>query len=366
MGDEILRLVADGIRSGLRRSDIAFRYGGDEFAAILPHTDSVRARVVVNRINRRITKSLKQMDGGATARLGLSAGVACFPNDGSTADELVRIADTALYSAKWTARTRDVVEEAYAVESLAPPAEALREMQTGADSSAISSLATALRELGVPDVLAELNLRTIAALGTSAEIKDPYIRGHQQRTSGWAATVAEQMGLSSDRVWSTRFAGLLHDLGKAGISKRILNKPGKLTEEEFAEIKEHPPLGSMMIVSEVEALQHLVPIVRHHHERFDGNGYPDRLAGQEIPLEARILGVVDAFDAMTHDRPYRSALSREKAIAELERGAGTQFDPAVVEAFLALVRTRGDELTAPAETTGESWKLAAVRTAKTK
>jgi diguanylate cyclase (GGDEF)-like protein/PAS domain S-box-containing protein len=366
MGDEMLRLVADGIRSGLRRSDIAFRYGGDEFAAILPHADSARARVVVNRINRRITKSLKQMDGGATARLGLSAGVACFPNDGSTADELVRIADTALYSAKWTARTRDVVEEAYAVESLAPPAEALREMQTGADSSAISSLATALRELGVPDVLAELNLRTIAALGTSAEIKDPYIRGHQQRTSGWAATVAEQMGLSSDRVWSTRFAGLLHDLGKAGISKRILNKPGKLTEEEFAEIKEHPPLGSMMIVSEVEALQHLVPIVRHHHERFDGNGYPDRLAGQEIPLEARILGVVDAFDAMTHDRPYRSALSREKAIAELERGAGTQFDPAVVEAFLALVRTRGDELTAPAETTGESWKLAAVRTAKTK
>jgi HD-GYP domain-containing protein (c-di-GMP phosphodiesterase class II) len=316
---------------------------------------------VVERINRRITKSLKQMNDGATARLSLSAGVACFPDDGSTADELVRIADTALYSAKWAARTRDVVEEAYAVESLAPPAEALREMQTGADSSAISSLATALRELGVPEVLADLNLRTIAALGTSAEIKDPCIRGHQQRTSGWAATVAEQMGLSSDRVWSTRFAGLLHDLGKAGISKRILNKPGKLTEEEFAEIKEHPPLGSMMIVSEVEALQQLVPIVRHHHERFDGNGYPDRLAGQEIPLEARILGVVDAFDAMTHDRPYRSALSREKAIAELERGAGTQFDPAVVETFLALVKRRSEEMAAPAQAASEDRQLTAAR-----
>jgi diguanylate cyclase (GGDEF)-like protein/PAS domain S-box-containing protein len=366
MGDEMLRLVADSIRSGLRRSDIAFRYGGDEFGAILPHTDSARARAVVERINRRITKSLKQMDDGATARLGLSAGVACFPDDGSTADELVRIADTALYSAKWAARARDVMEEGYAIESLAPPAGALHETQTGADSSAASSLAAALRELGVPEVLADLNLRTIAALGTAAEIKDPYIRGHQQRTSDWAATVAEEMGLSSDRVRATRFAGLLHDLGKVGISKRILNKPGKLTEEEFAQIKEHPPLGSMMIVSEVEALQQLAPIVRHHHERFDGNGYPDRLAGQEIPLEARILGVVDAFDAMTQERPYRRALSREEAMAELERGAGTQFDPAVVEAFLALVKSRGEELTAPAQAASEDSRLAAVRASRGK
>ena len=142
----------------------------------------------------------------------------------------------------------------------------------------------------------------------------------------------------------TRLAGLLHDLGKAGISRRILNKPGKLTEEEFAEIKEHPPLGSMMIISEIEALQQVVPIVRHHHERFDGKGYPDGLAGQDIPLEARILAVVDAFDAMTHERSYRKAMSREEALAELERGAGTQFDPAVVEAFLAWASKEGEGL----------------------
>jgi HD-GYP domain-containing protein (c-di-GMP phosphodiesterase class II) len=197
-----------------------------------------------------------------------------------------------------------------------------------------------------------------------AEIKDPYIRGHQERTSDVAATLAEEMGLSPDRVRGTRLAGLVHDLGKAGISKRILNKPGKLTEEEFAEIKEHPPLGSMMIASEVEALQQLVPIVRHHHERFDGKGYPDGLAGDEIPLEARILAVVDAFDAMTHERSYRKALSREEALAEVKRGAGTQFDPAVVDVFLAWAAMEDEARPARRQPVKEDEELAAVPTTR--
>jgi diguanylate cyclase (GGDEF)-like protein/PAS domain S-box-containing protein len=365
MGDEVLRLVADSIRSGLRRSDLAFRYGGDEFAAMLLHADAARARAVIDRINRRLARSLKQMNDGAAARVSLSAGAACFPEEGSTPDELVTVADTALYSAKWAARARDVMEEGYAVESLTPPPATSGEAQTGTLSSAASSLAEALRELGVPDALAELNLRTVTALGTLAEIKDPYIRGHQERTSDQAATLAEEMGLSPDRVRGARLAALLHDLGKAGISKRILNKPGKLTEEEFAEIKEHPPLGSMMIISEIEALQQLVPIVRHHHERFDGKGYPDGLAGQDIPLEARILAVVDAFDAMTHERAYRKALGREEALAELRRGAGTQFDPAVVEAFLAWASREGAEPEARKQPASEDKQLATVRAAKT-
>jgi HD-GYP domain-containing protein (c-di-GMP phosphodiesterase class II) len=141
-------------------------------------------------------------------------------------------------------------------------------------------------------------------------------------------------------------AGLVHDLGNVGTSKRILNKPGKLTEEEFAKIKEHPPLASIMIMSEIEALQRIVPVVRHHHERFDGQGYPDGLGGEEIPVEARILAVADAFDAMMHERPYRKALGREQAIAELKRCAGTQFDPTVVEAFLILLSRRGDDFEA--------------------
>ena len=363
-GDEMLRLVADSIRSGLRRSDVAFRYGGDEFAAILPHADSATAQAAVSRINRRITNCLKRKDGAAAACLSVSAGVACFPEDGSTADELVKAADAALYAAKWTARARDAMAEAYAIEELAPPAEMLRETQRGTVSSAAGSLAAALHELGVPGVLAELNRRTIIALGVMAEAKDPYVRGHQERTSDRAATLAEEMGLPPDKVRATRFAGLLHDLGKAGISRHILNKPGTLTEDEFAKVKEHSPLGSMMITSEIGALQELVPIVRHHHERFDGKGYPDGLAGQEIPLEARILAVVDAFDAMTHERSYRKALSKVDAVSELQRGAGTQFDPAVVQPFLALVGREDEEPGALQLAAGEEKELANARTTK--
>jgi HD-GYP domain-containing protein (c-di-GMP phosphodiesterase class II) len=225
------------------------------------------------------------------------------------------------------------------------------------------SLIATLRRLGVPDGLADLNLRTMAALGTLAEIRDSYVRGHQERTSRCAAALAEKMGLPSDRVQNTKMAGLLHDLGTVGTSKQILNKRGKLTEDEFAKIKEHPPLGSIMIMSEIEALQRLVPVVRHHHERYDGQGYPDGLAGEEIPMEARILAVADAFDAMVHERAYRGALSKEEAIAELRRCAGSQFDPAVVDAFLAMIDQSSEDFPAPVESVGESSELAAVAAA---
>jgi HD-GYP domain-containing protein (c-di-GMP phosphodiesterase class II) len=228
-------------------------------------------------------------------------------------------------------------------------------------STAASSLAMVLQDLGAPEVVAGVDLRAIAAVGAASEIKDHFIRGHQERTSLWAAALAEEMCLPPERVRNMRIAGLLHDLGKVTVSERILNKPGKLTEEEFAEVKQHAPLGATIIMSEAQALQQLAPIVRHHHERFDGSGYPDGLAHEDIPLEARIMSVVDVFDAMTHERSYRQALSREEAIAELECGAGTQFDPAVVETFLALVKRRSEEMAAPAQAASEDRQLTAAR-----
>jgi HD-GYP domain-containing protein (c-di-GMP phosphodiesterase class II) len=155
----------------------------------------------------------------------------------------------------------------------------------------------------------------------------------------------------------------LHDIGKVSISEAILNKPGKLTKEEFGKVKQHAALGASIMVSEAEALQRLATIVHYHHERFDGTGYPVGLAGEEIPLEARILSVADVFDAMTHERSYRKALSRETAITELELAAGTQFDPAVVEAFLALLSRQGDELAAPAQPAAKERQPVAVRAA---
>jgi diguanylate cyclase (GGDEF)-like protein/PAS domain S-box-containing protein len=360
-GDEALRLVADCIRKAIRRSDIAFRYGGDEFAAILPNADSPRARAIVNRINKHIAAGLKEMNDPAAAWLALSAGAASYPADAATAGDLVTIADTALYDAKGAALARAVMEQGQPTEPGTYPPMALQETQTRVLSTAARELAAALQDVGAPHVFADLNVHTVAAIGAAAEIKDRYIRGHQQRASRWAAALAEEMGLSPKQVQDIRIAGLLHDLGKVGISESILNKPGKLTEEEFAKIKEHPALGAMMIISEVESLQRLVPIVRHHHERFDGKGYPDGLVGEKIPLEARIMSVVDVFDAMTHDRAYRKALSREETIAELERGAGTQFDPAVVKAFLTLVKGRGEEPPATVEAATKNKRLAVAR-----
>jgi diguanylate cyclase (GGDEF)-like protein/PAS domain S-box-containing protein len=351
-GDTALQFIADCIRTDLRRSDVAFRYGGDEFAVILPQADSPKAQTVIARINKRITARLKEMNDPAAAWLGLSAGVACFPEDAITADELVRTSDAALYNAKRLAWARGVTAQDQATQPSLSPPELAHETESGMLSTAASSLTAVLRDLGASEIVGDLDLRAIAAIETAAEMKDRFVRGHQERTSLWAATLAEEMGLSPQRVRNLRIASLLHDLGKITISEGILNKPGKLTEEEFAKIKQHAPLGALIIISEAETLQQLAPIVHYHHERFDGKGYPDGLTQEKIPLEARILSVVDVFDAMTHERSYRKALSREEAIAALKRGAGTQFDPAVVKAFLALMEDRSEEL--PSLTQGAS------------
>jgi diguanylate cyclase (GGDEF)-like protein/PAS domain S-box-containing protein len=362
-GDDALRLIADSIRTGMRGSDLAFRYGGDEFAAILLNADSARAQTVVNRINKCIAAGLKKMDDQAAAWLGLSAGVASHPDDATTPDELVKMADAALYNAKRLAWARGVTEPEQAIESRPYPHKLMHETQAGMLTTAAGSLATVLQDLGVSEVAAALDLRAIAAVGAAAEIKDRYMRGHQERASLWAAILAEDMGLSSERVRNIRIAGLLHDIGKVTINDGILNKPGRLTEEEFEKVKQHAPVGAEIMLSEAEALQRLAAIVRYHHERFDGKGYPDGIAGQHIPLEARIMSVVDVFDAMTHERSYRKALTREETIAELERGAGTQFDPTVVKAFLAFLKRRGDEAAAPAQAAREDRRLSSARVA---
>jgi len=363
-GDEVLRLIADSVRTGIRRSDIAFRYGGDEFAAILLNADSSSAQRVVNRIKRLFAARLKKMDNLAATWLGLSAGVACFPEDAITADELARIADAVMYDAKRAAGARGVTREGQPIKSLPYPFNFAHETQSGMLSTAASSLAAVLHDLGASEIVGDLDLGTIAAVGAASEIKDRYVRGHQERTSLWAAAVAEEMGLPPERVRDIRIASLLHDIGKISISEAILNKPGKLTKEEYFKIKQHAALGASMMVSEAEALQQLAAIVRHHHERFDGSGYPSGLAGEDIPFEARILSVVDVFDAMTHQRSYRKALSREAAIAELERAAGTQFDPAVVEAFLTLLKRQGKELVAPAQAVAKERQPVAARAAR--
>jgi putative nucleotidyltransferase with HDIG domain len=167
------------------------------------------------------------------------------------------------------------------------------------------------------------------------EARDPYTRGHSSRVTELAEAVARRLGWSEERIESLRLGGPLHDIGKLAVSHEVLHKEGRLDAAELAEIRQHPKAGAKLLLR-VAALRAAIPYVLYHHERWDGTGYPSGKAGEEIPLEARVLAVADAFDAMTSDRPYRRALSRAQALAEVERCAGSQFDPAIAQVFLEL------------------------------
>ena len=196
--------------------------------------------------------------------------------------------------------------------------------------------AVALENASLYEDLEMSYFSTVKALARAIEVKDPYTYGHSERVTDYAMAIARKLELSEWECRNVKYAAALHDIGKIGIARKILNKPGALSEEEFVHVKTHPQLGDS-IIEPVTFLQAPREIILHHHERFDGKGYPDGLAGEHIPLGARILAVADSFEAMMSDRPYRKALPVAEAVRELELNAGTQFDPVVVKAFMAAV-----------------------------
>ncbi|NLC38655.1 MAG: HD-GYP domain-containing protein, partial [Clostridia bacterium] len=179
----------------------------------------------------------------------------------------------------------------------------------------------------------EMYLDTIKSLTAAVDAKDPYTAGHSQRVGCYAKEIAKEFKFSPEKLETLEYMAVLHDIGKLGIPEGILNKPGRLTAEEYWMMQQHSVIG-YEIVGQIRRLKKDAVFIRHHHEWWDGSGYPDHLQGEEIPLESRILAVADAFDAMTMDRPYRRARTFEEALAEVKAGAGTQFDPKVVEKFL--------------------------------
>jgi hypothetical protein len=181
---------------------------------------------------------------------------------------------------------------------------------------------------------------TVGALCQAVETKDFYTRGHSDRVSRGSVMIAREIGMHGDRVEAIRYAGMLHDVGKLGVPTKVLQKTGKLTEEEYAAIQLHPMRG-LDIVREIGFLDEALAGIMHHHERIDGRGYPMGLAGDEIPEFARVLAVADAFDSMTSTRSYRGARPTDEAIAELRKWSGTQFDPAFVDAFVAAIKREG-------------------------
>lgn len=185
------------------------------------------------------------------------------------------------------------------------------------------------------DLINQMYVRSIDALIKALEAKDFYTRGHSQRVTMYSVAIGKAMDIPRERIELLRQAAVLHDLGKIGIREAVLNKPGRLTEEEFKEITLHPGVA-VKILEPIPYFKPLLPAILHHHERFDGKGYPDRLAGNDIPLESRIMAIADTFDAMTSTRAYRQALSLEAANTEILRCTGTQFDPDIVSVFMAV------------------------------
>jgi len=186
-------------------------------------------------------------------------------------------------------------------------------------------------------------MESIQTVRYTVEAKDAYTRGHSDRVSEFSVLIGKHMGLSEDDLKTLRIGGLFHDVGKIGVPDSILLKNGKLTDDEYSEIKNHPTIGAH-ILSTATIFQDLIPIVKHHHEKYDGTGYPAKLAGEDIPLFARIAAVADTFDAMTSKRTYRDALPLDVVKAEIERCKGTQFDPKIADVFLDILNNHYDEI----------------------
>ncbi len=300
-GDKVLKDVAAILRNSSRSVDSIGRYGGDEFLMILPYTDGEKAKTVVKRISRDIPTEGLKINEEVTVPIRLSVGVATYPIDSSLPRDLISLADRSMYESKRSGR---------------------------------SAVSASMRE--VSDFLSEEmpTFDVLHSLVAAVDNKDHYTKSHSDLVTNYALSLGKKINLSSEELEALEVASLLHDIGKIGIPDTILIKPGPLEKGELEIIKQHPTIGAMMLRSSLPHRQHLLEAIRYHHERYDGRGYPSKLEGEDIPVLARIIGIADAYCAMITDRPYRKALTKDEAIAELTEKAGTQFDPVLVSGFI--------------------------------
>ncbi len=323
-GDAVLCEVGHRLKEKVRQDEAVGRYGGEEFVLVLTNTDLREAKQRAERLRVVLAEEpcLLSSEGGTLAEtvipITASIGVALYQEHGTTRAALIEAADRAMYYAK----------------------------QTGRDRVCLAGEETAL----MPQVLSTLpkgqlsETVTVQTLTAVASIHDGKTSAHAHRMVRLAEATARRLGRSEEEVHLVRLAALFHDIGRIGVPDAILHKPGPLTEEEWTVMRRQPMLGRHILVQVGGIFELLSHIVVAHHERWDGHGYPHGLAQSAIPLGARILSAVDSYDAMISERPYRPALSEAEARAELERGAGSQFDPQVVEAFLHVLDAQEEQV----------------------
>jgi diguanylate cyclase (GGDEF)-like protein len=302
-GDDALRRISALVGGLLRSTDSFARLGGEEFGLLMPETQQLDALLVVERLRTAISRT-EILPG---RRVTVSGGVATCPQDAITHDDLINCADSALYWAK----------------------------RNGKNLCAIAGEVM----VGDGEVSGDTMIAHLHALVSTIDAHHLSTKDHSENVAAYAVAIGQALGLQSDHIVRLRRAAFLHDIGKVAVSREILEKPDPLTDDEWAEMKIHPSAGGTMLLH--SGLGEEALWIRHHHERIDGRGYPDGLAGEEIPLESRILFVADAFEAMTSDRPYHRGIEVGEALEELERCAGSQFDPGVAATMISLVRDGG-------------------------
>ncbi|HWW17357.1 MAG TPA: diguanylate cyclase [Candidatus Saccharimonadales bacterium] len=377
-GDLVLQRVGHILETNCRRSDVVARYGGDEFVILMPETNMEHARQLASKLRGWVSADPLLREKNISA----SFGIACYPLHGSSPQELIQVADASMYlskhqggnavstadhfdpneAKKWK---RDVLEAYLGVtlkRLFATGPEAFEEIYSrlkqfteslatteGANAGAAGTVPAAQG----PQALPQAVLDTVTSLAFAIDAKDHYTQGHSQKVSAYAALIAEALGLSDLEIEEVRLGGVLHDIGKVAIPENILNKNGPLNPQEWETMKSHVTFGAK-ILEPLTPVARIREMVLHHHEFFDGSGYPNALAGDEIPLGARIIAVADAYDTITSDRTYKKARVAAEALTELQRCANGQFDAKVVEAFLRMMKSMPNPIIEVASVTRNS------------
>ena len=313
-GDKVLRGVSD-ILLEIGEKGIVSRYGGEEFAIILPNTKEHEAVLLGEWLRKKIENAeFYGQENQPNGNLTVSIGISTFPNRANDDMELIRNADDALYRAKFFHKNR--------VETYVSILDELKNYTNESDQELIKSIKTLISVINA---------------------KDKYTYSHIERVVIYCRLIAEKMNLTDSDKKKLIYGAYMHDIGKINIPKEILRKKVPLTNNEWLQLKDHPEKG-VDIIKEVEALQDVIPLILYHHERYDGKGYPANLVGEDIPFLARVLTVVDSFDAMTSNRPYNKRKSYEEGIAELKKCSGAQFDPYIVECFSEIISEKIDNI----------------------
>lgn len=336
-GDEVIKTIAEKIKQNIRATDSAGRYGGDEIAVIMPETNTKDAKYLAEYI----TYCLSCCFVDDVGPIKVSVGISTYPECSIDQEKLLILAEQAMFisQAKGYKEGMSAIVSSsdfnfwddVALESFAGVL-AKRHSSIG-----INFEEELVHKFNQEEIINHNHLmEMVTSLAGAIDAKDPYTKGHSTSVSRYSEALARAINLPEAEVERIKIGAMLHDVGKIGIPESVLKKPGKLDDDEWEIMKQHPTIGAEKVLAPNEALRDLIPIVKYHHERLDGKGYPEGLKGNEIPLAARIVSVADAYHALVSDRPYRKGMPIEKACAILKEGAGVQWDADLVRSFISI------------------------------